>query len=84
MNFAIWLTPGLHPLGFEDIAMASDEMSSLFANPFLDNATPWWGNASDCYNYLETGDAAEYLSNPIYAIPLNGRTYHPQNEALLP
>jgi hypothetical protein len=66
-------------------------MSETFGDPFVDNATPWWlsidpffGNGL-CQNNLETGDVIEVLSsNPVHAIPMHGRTYHPQNEALLP
>jgi hypothetical protein len=90
-NYASWLTPGIFAFGFEDITVASHELSELFADPFVDNATPWWlsvdpftGNGL-CQNNLETGDVIEVLSsNPVHAIPLNGRTYHPQNEALFP
>ena len=29
-------------------------------------------------------DVIEVLTNPVHAIPMAGRTYHPQNEAMLP
>ena len=37
-----------------------------------------------CQNDLETGDVIEVLNSsvPTYSIAMNGRTYHPQNEAL--
>jgi hypothetical protein len=35
---------------------------------------------SICQNNLETGDSIEVLTgNPVFAISMNGRTYHPQN-----
>ena len=91
MNFSSWITPGFFGFGFEDITAASHEMSETFGDPFVDDATPWWlsidpffGNGL-CQNNLETGDVIEVLSaNPVHAIPMHGRTYHPQNEALLP
>jgi hypothetical protein len=80
-NVASWHTLGLVTSGsLEDIAEASSEMSAVFGDPFVDNATPWLGNLGYCFNQLEPVG----LSNAIYAIPFNGRTYHPQNEALLP
>jgi hypothetical protein len=90
MNFASYIQNGFFSGGFEDVAAFSHEMAELFADPFVDNATPWWlsvdpfsGNAL-CQNNLETGDVVEVLTaNPIYAAALHGRTYHLQNEALL-
>jgi hypothetical protein len=32
---------------------------------------------------LEVGDVIEGLSQGVYPVTMNGRTYHPQNEALL-
>ncbi len=89
MDFASWISNGLFSFGFEDITAFSHEMSEIFADPFVDNFTPWWlsidpffGNAL-CQNDLENGDVVEVLSgNPVHAIPLHGRTYHPQNVAL--
>lgn len=90
MNFASFMSDGLFGGGFEDVTAFSHEMSELFDDPFINNATPWWlsidpftGNAL-CQNNLETGDVVEVLSsNPVASVPLHGRTYHPQNEALL-
>ena len=57
----------------------------------MDNATPWWlshdnfSGASLCQNNLETGDVVEILRyNGVFPISMNGRTYHPQNEAMFP
>jgi len=90
MNFSSWITPGLFGFGFSDITAFSHEMSETFGDPFVDNATPWWLSvdpilgSSLCQNNLETGDVIEVLNNPVHAIPMAGRTYHPQNEAMLP
>lgn len=90
MNYSSYMSDGLFGGGFTDITAASHEMSELFADPFINNATPWWlsidpftGNAL-CQNNLETGDVIEVLSsNATHAVPLHDRTYHPSNEALL-
>lgn len=91
LDFASWLDAGAFSFGFEDITPFSHEMSEIFDDPFVNNATPWWLSADPsfgfvlCQDNMETGDATEILSgNPVYATAMNGRTYHPQNEALLP
>jgi hypothetical protein len=40
--------------------------------------------AGQCQDVLEDGDVIEDLPNPTYPITMNGFTYHPQTEALLP
>jgi len=90
MNYASFMSDGMFGGGFEDVTAFSHEMSELFDDPFINNATPWWlsidpftGTAL-CQNNLETGDVVEILSsNATHAFPLHGRTYHPSNEALL-
>ncbi|TMQ14957.1 MAG: hypothetical protein E6J90_26115, partial [Deltaproteobacteria bacterium] len=42
MNYASYMTDGLFGGGFTDITAASHEMAELFADPFINNATPWW------------------------------------------
>jgi hypothetical protein len=91
MNYSSWISPELFPFGFEDITAISHEIAETFADPFVDDETPWWlsvdpffGNGL-CQNNLETGDVIEVLSsNAVFPIQMNGRTYHPSNEALLP
>lgn len=90
MAYASYISDGLFGGGFEDVTALSHEVAELAADPFINNATPWWlsvdpftGNAL-CQNNLETGDVIEVLSaNPVAQIPMHNRTYHPQNEALL-
>lgn len=89
MNYASWISNGLFGGGFEDITAASHEMAELFADPFVDNETPWWlsrdpfGNGGLCQNNLENGDVIEVLSsNATFSASLHDRTYHPQNVAL--
>jgi len=90
LNYSSWLSPGLFSFGFEDITPWSHELNETFNDPFVDNATPWWLSvdpffgSGNCQNNLETGDVVEVLDSsvPTYSIAMNGRTYHPQNEAL--
>ena len=90
MNYASFISDGLFGGGFSDVTAQSHEIAELFADPFINNATPWWlsvdpfTGAALCQNNLETGDVIEVLSaNPVAQFALNNRTYHPQNEALL-
>jgi len=89
MNYSSYISDGLFG-SFSDITAFSHEMSELFADPFINNATPWWlsidpfTGAGLCQNNLETGDVIEVLSvNPTATAALHNRTYHPSNEALL-
>jgi len=89
MDYASYISPNLFSFGFQDVTGFSHEMSELFADPFIDNATPWWLSqdpvlgSSLCQNNLETGDVVEVLSTPVYPVAMNNRTYHPSNEAML-
>ncbi|MGC2530562.1 MAG: hypothetical protein WA639_22665 [Candidatus Acidiferrum sp.] len=85
MNYSSWITPGLFGTAFADITALSHEMSETFNDPFGGNATPWWlAPNGNCQNNLETGDVIEGLPNAVYPVSLNGSTWSPQNEALLP
>jgi hypothetical protein len=91
MNYSSWLANGFFAFGFEDITAHSHEMAEIFNDPFLVNETPWWLNVDPvigggiCQDSLEVGDVIEVLTaNPVYAVALDGRTYHPQNEAMFP
>jgi hypothetical protein len=93
MDYASWISGGIFLGGFEDITAISHELSETFNDPFVDDATPWWESVDpsgvfggNCQNNLETGDVVEVLitNNAVFPIQMNGRTYHPQNEAILP
>jgi len=91
MNYSSWISNGLFGFGFEDVTATSHEIAEAFDDPFVDNETPWWLSTdpffgfSLCQNNLETGDVIEILtSNTVFSVQMNGRTYHPQNEALFP
>jgi hypothetical protein len=89
LAFASWISPGLFGSGFEDITALSHEMTESLNDPFVGSdgihgITPWWlSQNGNCQNDLEVGDVIEGRPDSTTAIPTKGRTYHPQNEALL-
>jgi len=85
LNYSSWISPGVFSdPTFGDISALSHEMAETFNDPFTNNATPWWLSPNgNCQNNLETGDVIEGLPNAQYPVVLNGKTWHPQNEALL-
>lgn len=90
MNYSSWISPGLFNGGVQDVTAHSHEIAETFNDPFVafdgkHNVTPFWQNpAGQCQDVLEDGDVIEDLPNPVFPVTLNGFTYHPQNEALLP
>jgi len=85
MNYSSWISPGIFSGGFQDVTALSHEVAEAFNDPFTNNFTPWWlAPFGLCQNNLETGDVIEGMANATFPITLNGFTYHPQNEALLP
>jgi len=90
MNYSSWISPGLFGASFQDVTALSHELSETFNDPFVafdgvHNITPWWLSPNgECQPVMEVGDVIEGLDNATFPITLNGYTYHPQNEALLP
>lgn len=90
MNYSSWISPGIFGGDFEDVTALSHEMAEIFNDPFVvfdgvHNLTPWWLSGSQCQDAMEVGDVIESLpANVVFPITMNGMTYHPQNEALLP
>jgi len=89
-NYSSWISPGLFAPGFGDITALSHEITESLNDPFVGSdgvhgITPWWlSQNGNCQNDMEVGDAIEGLPDATIAIRTNSRTYHPQNEALLP
>jgi hypothetical protein len=89
MNYSSWISPGIFRGGLSDVTALSHEMSETFNDPFvgvdgIHNVTPFWLSPNgNCQDNLEVGDVIEGLPNQLFPITLSGRTYHPQNEALL-
>ncbi len=90
VNYSSWISPGLFNGGFQDVTAHSHEIAETFNDPFvafdgIHNVTPFWQNpAGQCQDVMEVGDVIEDLANPVYPVTVNGFTYHPQTEALLP
>jgi hypothetical protein len=87
LAFATWPEQGI----FQDPQIAdaitiSHEISEWMNDPFANNVVPPWQfpDGSGCSNLLETGDPVEVLPNPAFPVTIDGVTYHPQTEALLP
>jgi len=89
LNYSSWISPGLFGPGFEDITALSHEVTESLNDPFVGSdgvhgITPWWlSQNGNCQNDLEVGDVIEGLPDATIAVRTKGRTYHPQNEALL-
>lgn len=88
LNYSSWISPGLFGGGFEDVTATSHEMSETFNDPFvtfdgIHDVVPWWTSGGNCQDNLEDGDVIEGLPDAVFPVPLNGMTYHTQNEALL-
>ena len=89
LNFASWISPGVFGPGVEDVMALSHEITESINDPFvgsdgLHGITPWWLSLNgNCQDDLEPGDVIEGLPDATVAIKMHGRTYHPQNEALL-
>jgi hypothetical protein len=67
--------------GSADISALSHEIGEWMNDPNVSNATKPWGNigqVSGCQSNLETGDP---LSGTTIARSLNGKVYHPQEQA---
>jgi hypothetical protein len=90
LAYASWISPGLFGGGFADVTALSHEICEIYNDPFVasdgvHDVTPWWLAPNGlCQNNLETGDVIEGLPDGVFPITLNGMTYHPQNETLLP
>jgi len=90
VNYSAWISPGLFGSAFVDVTALAHEVAETFNDPFVasdgkHNVTPWWLSPNgNCQDNLEDGDVIEGLPHATYPIKMNGMTYHPQNEALLP
>lgn len=87
MVWASWIDSGLLGSGVADITPISHEISEWMNNPFGTNIVPAWqalGRSGACQNNLETADPVAALPNAAYPVTIDGVTYHPQTQVLLP
>lgn len=85
--WASWVDPGILGPTLADVTPMSHEISEWMNNPFGSNVVPAWqspGSPGTCQNNLETADPVATLPNAGYPVPIEGFTYHPQNQVLLP
>jgi hypothetical protein len=85
--WASWIDPGIVGPGIADVTAMSHEISEWFNDPFGTNLVPAWQypNVSlGCQNNLETGDPLATMPNAGFPVNIDGTTYHPQNQVLLP
>ena len=63
----------------------SHEVAEWINDPFVNNIVPGWSipvNPGYCVSdLLEVGDPIDSFSNASFPVTLNGKTYHPQDEA---
>lgn len=89
LNYSSWISPGLFAPGFEDVTALSHEMTESLNDPFVGSdgvhgITPWWlSQNGNCQDDFEVGDVIEGLPDSTTPVKVNGRIFHPQNEALL-
>jgi hypothetical protein len=86
---ASWVDAGIYgDPGRADVNFISHEITEWMNDPFVNNTVPSWqaplSSPPECQTILETGDPLEFLSTNAFPVTLNGFTYHPQVEALLP
>ncbi|HZR31512.1 MAG TPA: hypothetical protein VFA76_06635 [Terriglobales bacterium] len=83
--FAAWNSAGLFTNGLKDMTAISHEVAEWINDPFVNNIVPGWSipiNPGYCVsNLLEVGDPIDSFSDASFPVTLNGKTYHPQDEA---
>lgn len=85
--WASWIESGLLGSGVADITPISHEVSEWMNNPFGTNFVPPWqglGRPGGCQNNLETADPVATLPDASYPVTVDGVTFHPQTQVLLP
>jgi hypothetical protein len=85
--WASWLDPGILSGNVADVTPLSHEISEWMNNPFDSNLVPAWqspGSPGVCQSSLETADPVAALPNAGYPVMIDGVTFHPQTQVLLP
>jgi len=85
--WASWVEQGLFGSSIGDVTPMSHEISEWMNNPFGVNVVPAWqpvGGSAGCQTNLETADPVAALPNAGFPVNLDGFTFHPQIEVLLP
>jgi hypothetical protein len=85
--WASWIDDGIFGGTLADVTPLSHEISEWMNNPFNANVVPGWAfpnGSGGCQNNLETGDPIALFANSGFPVTIDGFTYHPQSQALLP
>jgi chitinase len=85
--WASWVDQGLFGSTIGDVTPMSHEISEWMNNPFGANVVPGWqtvGASTGCQTNLETADPVAALPNAGFQVPIDGFTFHPQTQVLLP
>ncbi len=85
--WASWIDQGTLGAGIADVTAMSHEISEWMNDPFGINLVPAWQYPTaslGCQSTLETADPLATLPNAGFPVPIDGVTYHPQNQVLLP
>jgi len=85
--WASWIDQGTLGAGIADVTAMSHEISEWMNDPFGTNIVPAWQYPTaslGCQSTLETGDPLSALPNAGFPVTIEGVTYHPQNQVLLP
>lgn len=85
--WASWTEPGILGPTLADVTPMSHEISEWMNDPFVTNIVPAWQyplGQGGCQNTLETADPLAAHAAAGYPVNINGFTYHPHNQVLLP
>jgi chitinase len=87
MLWASWTDQGVLGTNLGDVTALSHEIGEWMNDPFGGNFVPSWQHpvaGLGCQSTLETADPVAALPNSTVPVPLEGFTYHPQTQVLLP
>lgn len=87
MVWASWVDTGILGANFGDVTPLSHEIGEWFNDPFGSNQTPEWQHplaSLGCQSTLETADPVAALPGSSFPVTIDGFTFHPQTQVLLP
>lgn len=87
MVWASWVDSGILGANFGDVTPLSHEIGEWFNDPFGSNQTPEWQHplaSLGCQSTLETADPVAALPGSSFPVTIDGFTFHPQTQVLLP
>lgn len=87
MVWASWVDSGILGANFGDVTPLSHEIGEWFNDPFGSNQTPAWQHplaSLGCQSTLETADPVAALPGSSFPVTIDGFTFHPQTQVLLP